>query len=126
LLTRIWVDTDGEHILINTVEDFPKIRNVARDPRVAVNLTEPDDVRRSCRARGRLIATTIFCAVANIDMISLKHLGLPHPNFRGRRRPHPGDHRRRLRPPTGRLTPNEPLMTGDRLPTYKSRKGFYP
>jgi hypothetical protein len=35
-LTQTWVDTDGEHILINSVAGFQKIRNIERDPRVAL------------------------------------------------------------------------------------------
>jgi hypothetical protein len=35
-LTETWVDTDGAHVLINTVEGFQKVRNIRRDPRVAV------------------------------------------------------------------------------------------
>jgi len=34
-LTETWVDTDGQHILINTAEGRQKVRNVRRDPRVA-------------------------------------------------------------------------------------------
>ena len=30
-LRQTWVDTDGSNILINTVEGFQKVRNVARD-----------------------------------------------------------------------------------------------
>jgi hypothetical protein len=33
-LTQTWVDTDGEHVLINSVRGFQKIRNIERDPRV--------------------------------------------------------------------------------------------
>jgi hypothetical protein len=32
-LTQTWVDTDGEHVLINSVAGFQKIRNIERDPR---------------------------------------------------------------------------------------------
>ena len=35
-LTQTWVDTAGEHILINSVAGYQKLRNVERDPRVAV------------------------------------------------------------------------------------------
>src|SRR5215213_590811 len=42
-ITQVWVDTDGEHILINTVEGHQKERNVRRDPRVAVNVVDPAD-----------------------------------------------------------------------------------
>jgi PPOX class probable F420-dependent enzyme len=43
-LTETWVDTDGEHIVINTVEGFRKVRNVERDPRVSVIVTDPDNI----------------------------------------------------------------------------------
>jgi len=39
-LTQTWVDTDGEHVLINTVQGYLKLKNVARDPRVAVAISE--------------------------------------------------------------------------------------
>jgi hypothetical protein len=40
-ITQVWVDTDGEHILVNTFEGSQKTRNVSRDPRVAVNVVDP-------------------------------------------------------------------------------------
>ena len=40
-MTQTWVDTDGEHVIINTVQGFQKVKNVERDPRVAVNVSDP-------------------------------------------------------------------------------------
>jgi hypothetical protein len=37
-LTQTWVDTDGTHILINTVQGHRKLKNIERDPRVAVSV----------------------------------------------------------------------------------------
>jgi hypothetical protein len=34
-VTQVWVETDGEHILINTIEGSQKEKNVRRDRRVA-------------------------------------------------------------------------------------------
>src|ERR1035437_2927019 len=42
-LTQTWVDTDGEQILINSVAGFQKIRNIERDPRVAVTVSYPQN-----------------------------------------------------------------------------------
>jgi PPOX class probable F420-dependent enzyme len=39
-VTQTWVDTDGEHVVINSVRDHQKVKNVARDPRVAVNVCD--------------------------------------------------------------------------------------
>ena len=37
-LTQTWVDTAGEHVVINSVQARQKVKNVERDPRVAVNV----------------------------------------------------------------------------------------
>lgn len=48
-MTQTWVDTDGTHVLVNTVDRHQKVRNMRRDPRVAVNVTDPDDPSRYSR-----------------------------------------------------------------------------
>jgi PPOX class probable F420-dependent enzyme len=82
-LTQTWVTTDGEHIVINTVVGLQKAKNIARDPRVAVAITDPEDTSRYYAVRGRVIATTTDGAAESIDEISHKYLGRPYPNFRG-------------------------------------------
>jgi PPOX class probable F420-dependent enzyme len=83
-LTQTWVTTDGEHIVINTPDWTQKTKNVARDPRVAVNVVDPDDTRRYFAVRGRVISTTTEGGAESIDEISQKYLGIPYPNFSGR------------------------------------------
>ena len=83
-LTQTWVTTDGHHIVINSPEWTQKVRNIAREPRVAVNIVDPDNTRRYYALRGRVIATTADGAAESIDEISHKYLGTPYPNFSGR------------------------------------------
>ena len=82
-LTETWVHTDGEHIVINIVDGMQKARNLARDPRVAVNIVDPDDVRRFWAVRGRVIDTTTEGGRESIEEMSHKYLGIPYPNFSG-------------------------------------------
>jgi PPOX class probable F420-dependent enzyme len=82
-LTQTWVTTDGENIVINVVDGLQKARNIDRDPRVAVNIVDPDDTSRHYAVRGRVIATTTEGGAESIDEISQKYLGMPYPNFRG-------------------------------------------
>lgn len=82
-LTQTWVSTDGEHIVVNVIDGLQKARNIARDPRVAVNIADPDDTSRHYAVRGRVIATTTEGGAESIDEISQKYLGAPYPNFRG-------------------------------------------
>jgi PPOX class probable F420-dependent enzyme len=83
-LTQTWVTTDGEHVVINIVDGMQKARNVARDGRVAVNIVDPEDVRRFYAVRGRVIGMTTEGAAESIDEISQKYLGMPYPNFTGK------------------------------------------
>ncbi len=82
-LTETWVTTDGSNVVLNIVEGSQKARNVDRDPRVAVNVADPDDVRRFYAVRGRVVATTTEGGRESIDEISHKYLGIPYPNFSG-------------------------------------------
>jgi PPOX class probable F420-dependent enzyme len=82
-LTETWVTTDGQHIVLNIVEGMQKARNVARDPRVAVNVVDPEDVRRFYAVRGRVVKTTTEGGREGIDELSHKYLGIPYPNFSG-------------------------------------------
>ena len=82
-LTQTWVTTDGEHVVLNIVDGSQKVKNIARDARVAVNVVDPDEVFRYYAVRGRVIATTTEGARESIDEISQKYLGIPYPNFSG-------------------------------------------
>ncbi|MBN9790898.1 PPOX class F420-dependent oxidoreductase [Pseudonocardia sp. TMWB2A] len=82
-LAQTWCDTDGEHILINTVETHQKARNLARDPRVSVAVADPDQPMRYISVRGRCVAATTDGAAEHIDQLSQKYLGRPYPGFGG-------------------------------------------
>ncbi|RDH79748.1 PPOX class F420-dependent oxidoreductase [Mycolicibacterium moriokaense] len=82
-LTQTWVTTDGEHIVLNLVDGMQKMRNIARDPRVAVNVVDSQDTNRYYAVRGRVISTTTEGGAESIEEISHKYLGIPYPNFSG-------------------------------------------
>ena len=73
-VTQVWVDTDGEHILINTAEGRQKERNVRRDPRVAVNVVDPANAWRVANVRGRVVDVTTAGADQLIDQLAKKYL----------------------------------------------------
>ena len=54
-MTETWVDTDGEHVIINTVQTHQKVKNIARDPRVAVTVCDASDPSRYYAIRGRVV-----------------------------------------------------------------------
>ena len=83
-MTQTWVDTDGENVLINSVQGYVKLRNIARDPRVAIAISAPDNPSRYVQVRGRVVAVTTDGAVDHVEMLAQKYLGTPYPWYGGR------------------------------------------
>ena len=71
-----WVDTDGEHILVNTEPQRQRAKNVARDPRVTVLIHSCDDIYDWAEVRGHVVETiTGDEARRHIDELSRKYAG---------------------------------------------------
>ncbi|GAB2587824.1 PPOX class F420-dependent oxidoreductase [Microlunatus antarcticus] len=83
-LTETWVDTDGEHVVINTVEGFQKVRNLRRDPRVSLNVCDPTDVSRYYEVRGHVVDITAEGGWEHIEQLSQRYTGGPYQNYGGR------------------------------------------
>jgi PPOX class probable F420-dependent enzyme len=83
-LTLTWADTDGEHVLINTVVGHQKTRNVERDPRVSVALSDPSDPTRYTQIRGSVVETTTEGAADHIEELSQRYTGGPYAWWGGR------------------------------------------
>lgn len=76
-----WVDTDGEHILVNTEPVRQRFKNVSRDPRVTVLIHSADDPWDWAEVRGRVVDTaTGDEARAHIDQLSRKYVGADYRN----------------------------------------------
>jgi PPOX class probable F420-dependent enzyme len=82
-LTQTWVDTDGEHILINTVDGFQKVKNIARDPRVAVAVSDPANPSRYFSVRGEVLSVTSEGGAEHIEQLAQRYLGTPYPWYGG-------------------------------------------
>ena len=71
----VWVDVDGDDILINSAVGRVKDKNVRRDPRVAVSAVDPDNAYRALMVRGRVVDITTEGAEAQIDALAKKYIG---------------------------------------------------
>lgn len=83
-LTQTWVDTDGDHVVINTVQGYQKLNNIERDPRVAVSVADPANPTRYYGVRGRVIESTTEGGVEHIEKLAQRYLGQPYPWYGGR------------------------------------------
>lgn len=75
----MWVDTDDDHILINTEVHRQKFTNVSKDPRVTVTVIDADNPYHYAEIRGRVTdKVTGPEARAHIDALSDKYTGGPY------------------------------------------------
>ena len=76
-----WVDTDGEHVLVNTEPQRQRARNIRRDPRITVLIHSTDDPWDWAEVRGRVVGTeTGDEARKHIDELSRKYVGSAYRN----------------------------------------------
>lgn len=71
----VWCDYDGHNILINTAKGRVKDRNMRREPRVALDILDPDNPYRHLSIRGRVVDNTEKGADAHIDKMAKKYIG---------------------------------------------------
>jgi len=81
-VTPVWVDFDGTHVCFNTAKGRVKVRNLARDKRVALSIQDPDNPYRYVQVRGRVVEATERGADAHIDALAKKYLGQDKYPFR--------------------------------------------
>jgi len=74
-VTPVWVDLDGDRILVNTAEGRVKPRNVRGDPRVSISIINQQNPYSHAAVRGRVVDITHEGADAHIDKLAKKYLG---------------------------------------------------
>lgn len=71
----VWYDFHDGRLVVSTTTDRQKYRNVARDPRVAVTITDPDNPYRYLEIRGRVTELEDDPEKKLIDTLAQKYLG---------------------------------------------------
>jgi len=73
-VTPVWVDLDGNTVIVNTAKGRLKDRNMKRDPRVALAVSDPANPYRYVQVRGRVSEITENGGDAHIDKMARKYL----------------------------------------------------
>ncbi len=81
-VTPVWVDFDGKHLLFNSARGRVKDKNVRREPRVALAISDPANPYRYVEIRGRVVEITEKGADEHINKLSQKYLGLAEYPYR--------------------------------------------
>ena len=83
-ITQTWVHTDGEHVVVNIVQGMQKAKNLEREPRVAVAVSDPDSPGQYYQVRGHVVEMTSEGGVESIEALSHKYTGGAYAWYGGR------------------------------------------
>lgn len=73
----VWIDRDGDIILINTTSSRLKYKNVQNDKRVSLSITDYKDPYTWASIIGEVVELSNVDAETHIDKMSQKYLGIP-------------------------------------------------
>lgn len=75
----VWVGVEGEELAVFMEEGSRKDRNLQRDPRIALSVTDPEEPLSMAEVRGRVARRlTGEAAQELVDRIALKYTGEPY------------------------------------------------
>ena len=75
-VTPVWVDLEGDRLVINSAKGRQKDRNLRRDPRVSLAIVDPDNPYRYLEIRGRVSEITEQGGAPHLDKMAKKYLGV--------------------------------------------------
>ncbi len=75
-VTPVWVDYDGQYVIINSARGRQKDKNLRRNPNVSLSLQDPDNPYRYLEVRGPVVEITEEGADEHIDKMAKKYMGV--------------------------------------------------
>ena len=82
-MSIVWVDYDGQHVLINTTLERQKGKNMRANPLVNVLTIDPKNVVRFLEMRGEVTEITQEGAIAHADALTEAYTGGAKHRFYG-------------------------------------------
>jgi PPOX class probable F420-dependent enzyme len=73
--TPVWIDYDGEHVLVNSAQGRTKVKNIERDPRATVTVLPAEDQQSGYVMVSGPAAVVEEGALEHINMLAKKYLG---------------------------------------------------
>ncbi len=74
-VATVWIEREGDVILLNATESRQRTRNLRRDPRIALTVYDQANPYSSVMIRGKVIEITRKGAEDHIDKLSMKYHG---------------------------------------------------
>jgi PPOX class probable F420-dependent enzyme len=79
--TPVWCNLDEDFVLINTMQQFQKTKNMQRNPRVGILAYRLKQPLRNIEVRGKVVEITGKGALEHLNKLNLMYTG--YPNFFG-------------------------------------------
>jgi PPOX class probable F420-dependent enzyme len=76
----VWVGLEDEHILVCTSDAIWKAKDMRRDPRVSMSVTDRDNPYRMAAIQGRVVEVRRDEDCRYMDPISIKYTSAPFPS----------------------------------------------
>jgi PPOX class probable F420-dependent enzyme len=74
-VTPVWFDWDGQYVRFSQTPARQKVRNLRRDPRIALSLPDPGNPYRNLELRGRVVRIEEDRDRVFVDRLAQKYLG---------------------------------------------------
>jgi PPOX class probable F420-dependent enzyme len=74
--TPVWCEFDGTYVLVNTMAEFQKAKNMRANPRVALLAYERQRPLRYVEVRGRVVEMTEEGARVHLDELTARYTGM--------------------------------------------------
>jgi len=75
----VWINRDGDRVIVSTSEGSVKGKNTARDARVAISIVDFNNPYEELQLRGRVIERRPDRELKMLDQTSVKYTGKPFP-----------------------------------------------
>jgi PPOX class probable F420-dependent enzyme len=77
----VWVDREGDYVVLNAARSRQRTKNLKRDPRVAISIYDQNNPYSNISIRGEAVEITEEGAEDHIDSMQMKYHGSPkYPN----------------------------------------------
>lgn len=73
-VTPVWVEYDGTHVIVNSEEKRAKVRNLKKDPSVAIAIADAANPYEYIELRGKVVEITDKGGLEGIDRLAKKYI----------------------------------------------------
>jgi PPOX class probable F420-dependent enzyme len=81
--TPVWCNREGEYVLINTMREFRKAKNMRQNPKVTLLVYDPKDPLHHIEIRGLVVEMTEEGAAEHLDKLTRLYMNQPDARFFG-------------------------------------------